>query len=157
MKHILFSLMLVLTTAQFSAQEKKEKIYNPKENAEKAIAKAVKEAKLKNKKVLIQAGGNWCIWCLRFDQFSKNSAKIKDIIDSNYVVYHLNYSPENKNAKTFSRLGNPDKLGFPVFVILDAEGNQIGTQESGELEEGKSYNEAKIYAMLIKWSQFDVK
>ena len=59
------------------------KPYNQKENAQTKIAELVKQAKKENKNVMIQAGGNWCIWCLRFDhtflniyskQINKNSA-----------------------------------------------------------------------------------
>jgi hypothetical protein len=53
--------------AKKKAEEEKAalpKPYNETENAEAKIAELVKKAEKENKNVMIQAGGNWCIWCL---------------------------------------------------------------------------------------------
>jgi hypothetical protein len=34
-------------------------------------------------------------------------------------------------------LGNPQRFGFPVFVIIDGDGNVLHTQDSALLEQGK--------------------
>ncbi len=55
--------------AKKKAEEEKAalpKPYNETENAEAKIAELIKKAKKEHKNVMIQAGGNWCIWCLRF-------------------------------------------------------------------------------------------
>ena len=55
-----------------AAAEEKAKLpkpYNAAENAEARIAELVKQAKAENKNIILQAGGNWCIWCLRFNNF----------------------------------------------------------------------------------------
>ena len=54
-----------------SISEERERLvkpYNPKENAEKKLAELVQKAQAEGKNIMIQAGGNWCIWCLRFNQ-----------------------------------------------------------------------------------------
>ena len=38
------------------------KPYDEAENAEQKIAELVKKAKKENKNIMLQAGGNWCIW-----------------------------------------------------------------------------------------------
>ena len=45
------------------------KPYDPKENAELKMAELVKQAQAENKNIMLQAGGNWCIWCLRFNNY----------------------------------------------------------------------------------------
>lgn len=131
---------------------KLEKPYDPKENAEKKLKQLVLQAKKENKKILIQAGGNWCIWCLRFNQYVKDTPELKKIVDENYIYYHLNHSPDNKNDKVFEAFGNPHKkYGFPVFVILDKNGKQIHTQDSAVLEEGKGYSLEKVKEFFNKW------
>ena len=66
--------------------------------------------------------------------------------------YHLNYSPKNKNEKIFAQYGNPgEKFGYPVFIVLDKNGKQIHTQESGSLEEGKGYSLDKVKAFFEDW------
>ena len=148
-------------SAAIAAEKKKEqdaekaklpKPYDPKEDAEAKIAELVKQAQAENKNIMMQAGGNWCIWCLRFNQFVQETPELKNIVDENYIYYHLNYSPDNKNEKVFAKYGDPGKkFGYPVFIILDKDGNQIHTQESGSLEEGKGYSIAKVKEFFEAW------
>ena len=127
-------------------------LYNPNANAEKDIAAAVKKAKAEHKFVLMQGGGNWCIWCKRFSLTVANDAKLDSIVNADFIVYHLNYSEENKNEKLFAKYGYPQRFGFPVFIILDDKGNRIHTQNSEYLEEGKGYNKDKIAEFFEAWS-----
>ena len=139
-----------------AAAEEKAKLpkpYNAAENAEARIAELVKQAKAENKNIILQAGGNWCIWCLRFNNFVQTTPELKDIVDENYLYYHLNYSPENKNTKVFAKYDNPgEKFGYPVFVVLDQNGKMIHTQDSAVLEEGKGYSTQKVKEFFLKWT-----
>lgn len=129
------------------------KPYNDKEDATLKIAELVKKAKAENKNVMIQAGGNWCIWCLRFNNYVQTTPELKELVDKNYVYYHLNYSPENKNEKVFAKYGNPgEKFGYPVFIVLDGDGKQIHTQDSSVLEDGKGYSLEKTKEFFTKFS-----
>src|SRR5690349_3255382 len=93
-------------------------LYNPNDNAEKEIAAAVKKAKTEHKYVLIQGGGNWCGWCKRFSLTVANDPRLDSIVQADFVVYHLNYSAENKNQQVYAKYGYPQRFGFPVFMIL---------------------------------------
>lgn len=139
-----------------AAAEEKAKLpkpYNAAENAEARIAELVKQAKAENKNIILQAGGNWCIWCLRFNNFVQTTPELKDIVDENYLYYHLNYSPENKNEKVFAKYDNPGaKFGYPVFIVLDQNGKMIHTQDSAVLEEGKGYSIQKVKEFFLKWT-----
>lgn len=129
------------------------KPYNDQENAVQKIAEAVKLAKAEHKNVMIQAGGNWCIWCLRFNNYVQTTPELKEMVDKNYVYYHLNYSPENKNEKVFAKYGDPGKkFGYPVFLVLNSEGKQIHTQDSSVLEDGKGYGLEKVKDFFSKWA-----
>ena len=136
-----------------NAQNPENKLYNPWADAAKDIAAAIKKAKIENKYVLIQGGGNWCSWCIEFARFSKAEAKIDSVINASFVVYHLNYSKDNENKKTYAKYRYPQRFGFPVFIILDGNGNRIHTQNSEYLENGKkSYDRNKVQAFLEMWS-----
>jgi len=139
--------------AALAEKAKLPKPYDAKANAEKDIEKLVAKAKKENKNIMIQAGGNWCIWCLRFNQYVQTTPELKKLVDDNYLYYHLNYSPENKNEKVFSKYGNPgDKFGYPVFIVLDQNGKMIHVQQSDVLEEGKGYSLEKVKEFFKSWT-----
>lgn len=145
----------ILEAKKKAAKEELAKLpkpYNDKENAEEKIKDLVEQAKKENKNIMIQAGGNWCIWCLRFNQYVQSTPELKEIVNQNYLYYHLNYSPENKNEKVFAKYDNPGaKYGYPVFIVLDQDGKMIHTQDSAVLEEGKGYSLEKTKAFFMKY------
>lgn len=142
-----------LKKAALEEKAKLPKPYDPKADAEKDIEKLVARAGKENKNVMIQAGGNWCIWCLRFNQYVQTTPELKKLVDENYLYYHLNYSPDNKNEKVFAKYDNPgDKFGYPVFIILDKDGKVLHVQQSDVLEEGKGYSLEKVKAFFNTWT-----
>lgn len=147
-----FFLLLSFAFCTFaSAQEKK--LYDPTADAAKDIKAAIKKAKSENKHVLIQAGGNWCKWCIEFARFAKADPKIDSVIKASFVWYHLNWSKENKNNHILAKYGYPQRFGFPSFLILNAKGERIHTQNSVYLEDGKkSYDNLKVQEFLEMWS-----
>lgn len=152
MKQLIVFLALTLSSLQTSAQEEKPTIYNPQANAQLQINNAVKQAAKEKKHVLLQIGGNWCVWCIRFHNTVNGDSMLKKQMDDNFVVVHLNYSPENKNEKVLASLGYPQRFGYPVFVVLDAKGNRLHTQNSAYLEEGKGHSKEKIAEFFKHWS-----
>ena len=151
----LFMKSIILTVAfmvGLSALHAEDSLYHPKSNASLDIAVAVAQARKEHKHVLIQGGGNWCIWCKRFNAFTTTDPQLDSMIKKNFIVYHLNYSPENKNEAVFARYGYAQRFGFPVFIVLDGEGNRLHTQNSAYLEEGKGYGKQKVMDFLRDWS-----
>ena len=143
--------IIISITISFSATAA-DSLYHPKADARKEIALAVAKARAQNKQVLIQAGGNWCGWCIEFNRLVTNDTSLHSIIQANYVVYHLNYSQENKNPAIFKAYGFPNRFGFPVFLVLNADGKLIHTQNSSYLELGKSYDAPKVKEFLLSWT-----
>lgn len=153
MKRSLILVLAVLFSLVLSAQDlKKFDLYKPGENAEQKLAETVTLAKKEGKHVFVQIGGNWCVWCARFNDLATTNHLIDSVIKENYIVYHLNYSKENKNEKLLARYGYPQRFGFPVFLILNGEGELIHTQNSVYLEEGKGYNVKSVSGFLTDWS-----
>jgi hypothetical protein len=64
----------------------------------------------------------------------------------------LNTSRENKNLDILAGLGYPQRFGFPVLVVLNAEGKRIHTQNSAYLEQVKSYSREKVFEFLKQWT-----
>ncbi len=155
---IIILFLLIFSAGQVSAavtdtiKTEAVKLYDPTANAEAGIKAAVMQAKKEGKHVLIQAGGNWCVWCLRFNKFTTEDKQMDSAMKAGYIVYHLNWSPENKNSETFSKYGFAQRFGFPVFIILDEAGNRLHTQNSSYLEQGNGYNKTKVLDFLHDWS-----
>ena len=96
---------------------------------------------------------NWCGWCIEFDRFCKTDTQIDSLLNSSFVLYHLNWSKENENKSIFAQYGYPQRFGFPVFIILNAKGERIHTQNSAYLEDGKkSYTKEKVLDFLEMWT-----
>jgi thioredoxin-related protein len=143
------------TTGTFAYPEKGAlpKPYHPEENASQKLKELIQQARKSHKNILIQAGGNWCIWCLRFNYFVQTVPELKSILDKNYLYYHLNFSPENKNEAVFAKYVSKDQhYGYPFFIILSGTGKLLCVQESGGFEAGKGYNADKIKQFLGKWA-----
>ena len=154
MKKLIFTaLVFFFVLSGYSQDMAKFKLYKPEENAKQEIATAVKEAKTAGKHVLIQIGGNWCIWCARFNEFVTNDKSLDSLVNSNYVVYHLNYSKENKNTDLLAKYDFPQRFGFPVFLILNDKGDLVHTQTSWYLESGKGYDKEKVTAFFNDWGK----
>jgi thioredoxin-related protein len=128
------------------------KLYHPEADAKADIAAAVKKASAEHKNVLLQIGGNWCIWCIRFNDLVSHDADLDKYVRANYVIVHVNYSKENMNEKVLADLGYPQRFGFPVFIVLDDKGNRLHTQNSGYLEDGKGHSKAKVMEFFQGWS-----
>ena len=147
---LLFYLCLLVSSAAFAGDS--TKLYNPKAYAAKDVAQAVLKAKNENKRVLLQIGGNWCVLCYRLNAFVQLDSALKNIVAANYIIYHLNYSPENKNGAYLKTIGSPQRFGFPVLVVLDGEGKPLHTQPGGALQKGNGYSFEKVHAFLTQWS-----
>lgn len=164
MKKIALILLTVFLTLTAEAQGLK-KVYNENINPIEQIDQAVAKAKSEGKFVICQMGGNWCPWCLRFADFITNDTTISKVIADNFVYAHVNYNPRKSEgaekaqqaAALMKRLNNCGRFGFPVFVVLNEEGNVIHIQDSSFLEEGQGYNQEKVLRFFKNWTPQVVK
>lgn len=151
MKNILF-ILAALFFYQASAQDMKNfNLYNPYANVDSAIKVAVLQAAKENKHVFLQMGGNWCVWCARFNEFTNKDMQLDSAMKANYIVVHVNYSKENSNKAIMEKYNYPMRFGFPVFVLLDTKGSLIHTQNSSYLEAAKGYDKAKVLEFFDSW------
>ena len=150
----LFSLILIaFSFGVLYAQPKDTCLYDPGINAMVQIDQAISQAAKESKHVLIQVGGNWCPWCIKLHQFIEQHQTLDSLIRADYILIHVNCSKDNKNPEAMSRLEFPQRFGFPVFVILNAEGKRLHTQNTAYLEEGELYSEVKFAEFLKAWNR----
>ena len=160
MKKTIFTLLFAVVALMADAQTSLKKVYdetiNPMTQIDAAVTKAAKEDKF----VVCQVGGNWCPWCLRFADFISKDSDIMKVVNDNFIYIHVNYNPrkaadqtQQQNAQAMlKRLGNPQRFGFPVFVVLDDKGLVVHIQDSSFLEEGQGYSKEKVLRFFNNWT-----
>lgn len=158
MKKWMITCLLVCVSLLVNAQGLK-KVYDENVNPLEQIDQALATARSEGKYVICQVGGNWCPWCLRFADFITNDSTISKLVADNFVYIHVNYNPAEDDAvkvqrgkAMMQRLNNPRRFGFPVFVVLNGEGNVLHIQDSSFLEEGKSYNQQNVIRFFKNWT-----
>ena len=124
--------------------------FDPARDPEKDVAAAVALAKAQDKPVIVDVGGEWCSWCHTMDRFIAANDDLKSLVDARYVWVKVNYSKENKNEAFLSRW--PKIEGYPHLFVLDGDGKLLHSQDTGELEAGKSYDKAKFLAFVQRWA-----
>ena len=151
MRLLIFFLFL-LPASLWAQPQGREPLYFPEADAAEDISQALGKAREEGKHVMLQIGGNWCVWCYRFHDFVAADSSLSSLLDEHYVVVHVNYSPENKNEDVMASLGFPQRFGFPVFVVLGPDGNLLHTQNSAYLEAEKSYDAGAVGDFFRHWS-----
>ncbi len=120
--------------------------FDPKRNAAVDIADAIDEAARTYRYVMIDVGGNWCIWCRYFDKFFEDHPNLQEFRDANFIVVKVNFSPENENKKVLSQY--PKISGYPHLFFLDDKGKLIKSQDTSVLEQGRGDNPEAIERLL---------
>ncbi len=145
---------LHLSAAEYPKQG--EDIYDVKADGTALVTAALTEARAAHKHVLLMFGANWCVWCHRLHATFKANEPVAAALARGYVVVMIDVNTRNgqkRNADVNERYGNPIQHGLPVLVVLDADGKQLTTQETGALEDGASaHDPAKILAFLARWA-----
>jgi thiol-disulfide isomerase/thioredoxin len=127
-------------------------IYDVTADGSKQIADALATVKKDGGKiVLVQFGANWCGWCHKLHKLFDTDAKIAEELKSHYVVVMVDVDKEH-NKDVNAKYGNPTQHGLPVIVLLDADGKQLTTKDTGELESGDHHDPDKVLTFLKTWS-----
>lgn len=145
---LLFVIILVscANNEEFDAPED----FDPERDAVEDIRLAVYEAQKTGKRILLDVGGEWCIWCHRLDHFIDTHENLNKYLHDNFVVLKVNYSDENKNEEVLSKY--PKIPGYPHFFVLENDGTFLHSRGTGVLEDDESYSEEKIMNFLKEWA-----
>lgn len=124
--------------------------YDPQRNASADLKQAIAEAQRTHRRILLDVGGQWCIWCKYLDTFFEAHPDLKELRDRNYVWMKVNMSSENENRQFLSQY--PSIPGYPHLFVLTTEGRFYHSQETKPFEDGKGYNPDRIKEFLNKWA-----
>jgi len=144
--------------AGMSFSQERQLPYNNNQNLRADLKKALAQAQKENKNILIQFGGNWCPWCIRFHALIHGNPKIDSLMKENYIYLLLNVPKEKdkRDNDLFRHFEYPNRFGFPVFVILDKTGKRLNTQDSDAFEypnpDVTGYDTSKVVRFLTMWN-----
>ncbi len=125
--------------------------YDVTRDPAKDLAAAIALATKTNKKILLEVGGDWCVYCNIMDQTFQSHPHLEQFRDENYITVKVNYSKENPNEAFLSKF--PKIPEYPHFFVLDSKGVLLRSQATHRFEHGRKYNASKIDAFLKKGVQ----
>jgi thiol:disulfide interchange protein len=125
--------------------------YDPGRDPAEDLKQAISIAQQENKRIMLELGGDWCIWCKYMDTFYQTHNDILQYRADHYVLMKVNVSPENMNERFLSQY--PAAAGYPHIYILESDGTFLHSQNTEDLENGKdSYVPEVFLAFLQKWA-----
>jgi thiol:disulfide interchange protein len=118
------------------------------------IAAALTSATRENRRVLVQWGANWCIWCKRLHELSATDPSIVKELLYEYDVVRIDVGRFDKNQDLLKKYGvDLGKSGVPYLTVLAADGAVVANQETGSLEskvEGKKEHDPQAVLVFLK-------
>lgn len=131
------------------AQQGPADIYDVNADAKADIAAALAKAKKENKRVLLQYGGNWCGWCHKLHKVFKENPQVARTLLYEYEVVMVDIGHSDKNQDLVEKYEAKIKeSGVPYLTVLNAEGEVVANQNTGDVEEGDHHDVAKVDEFL---------
>ena len=148
---LITSLPIASLSASVHATQENADKYDPRRDPANDIQDAIIEAGKTSKRILLEVGGEWCVWCHIMDRYFEENPKLLEFREKNFVMVKINFSRENENKKLLSRY--PAIPGYPHIFVLDTNGKLLHSQDTSKLESGKSYDLEKFFSFLRKWAR----
>jgi thioredoxin-related protein len=124
--------------------------FDDKADPAKDVQAAAQKASAEKKRILLDVGGEWCIWCHILDKAIAADPPVTALLAAKYVTVKVNFSEENEN-KTF--LAKYPKIeSYPHLIVLDERGKHLTSQDPSVFEKGKGYDVRALETFLKKWA-----
>lgn len=128
--------------------------FDPARDPAADLRAALAEAKGSGRRVLMDVGGDWCVWCKLLDGLFDRDTELASLRDRNFVLLKVHYDKKvNPNAAFLSQY--PKVAGYPHLFVLDADGAVLHSQDTAllELPAGgeKGHDREKVKAFLEQW------
>lgn len=123
--------------------------YDPARDPAADGREAIALAKATGRHVLIELGGDWCMWCRKLDRFLEANPDLRTRLHRQFVLLKVNVSEENDNAAFLA--GLPRFAGYPHAFVADGEGRIIHSQDITEWQEDGRYSRQRFRAFLDRW------
>jgi thioredoxin-related protein len=128
----------------------RKNIYRSDADAKKEIKEAIDHAKLKNKRVMLVFGGNWCYDCHVLDAALREPA-IAPTFTKYYELVHVDIGQGERNGDLVRKYKINLEKGVPAISLLDSSGKLIFNDKGGEFQAARRMSEEDLLAFLDKW------
>ena len=125
------------------------KPYDENANAGEQISDALEKAKLKNKYVLLQMGGNWCPDCRTLGEYFSRP-EIKTWLDERVFLVSVDVGEWDRNLDIVEEYENPISEGIPAMVLLNSNNEVMFATLAGELASARSMSKNDLIDWLNK-------
>lgn len=136
--------------AKYNALLARREKFDPLRNSATDLQTTIAKAKKEHKRIVLDVGGEWCIWCVRMDVFLMQNPALEKIQKKNYIWLKINMSEENENKPFLSAY--PAATGYPHLYVLETDGTLLKSKNTSELEAGKSYDLQKFTDFLNEYA-----
>jgi thioredoxin 1 len=145
-----FAIAAILAFAALTARSANREIYPDPSQARADLAAAFKTAAQTHKRILLDFGGNWCGDCQVLDMYF-HDAKNLPILESNFVLVHVNIGYRDANLDLAHRYKVPVEDGVPALAVLSDRGALLFSQETGEFKRMRTMESSSVTEFLVQW------
>jgi thiol:disulfide interchange protein len=111
---------------------------------------AVTQAKQENKRILLEVGGEWCVYCRILNKVIHDDERLTRRLSDSFVVIKVNFSPDVRNEAFLSSY--PQIPSYPHIFVLEADGKLLSSQTPDAFVNGNRYVPELILAFLDRWA-----
>lgn len=124
--------------------------FDPRRDPGADLQSAMLEAQRTGKRIILDVGGDWCVYCHQLEQLFKEHPELVRLRDEHFLTVAVYYGSDNKNPKFLSHYAKVQ--GIPHLYVLDDHGRLLRSQHMVELREQGAYSPEKMKEFLLRWS-----
>ncbi len=114
------------------------------------LAAAIPQAQRENKRILLEVGGEWCIYCRLINKVIHADERLLKMLDDGFIVVKVNFSDDVKNEAFLSHY--PAIPSYPHLFVLETDGTFLLSQTPDDFMDKDRYVPDKILGFLQKWA-----
>jgi thioredoxin-related protein len=123
--------------------------YDPARDPAADLKAAVSQARTENKRILLEVGGEWCVYCRILNKTILDNEELARRLHGSFVIVKVNFSDEVKNEAFLSQY--PKIPSYPHLFVLDKDGKLLLSQTPDDFLKDDKYVPALLLAFLEKW------
>jgi len=130
--------------------------FDAKRDAVADIQAAISEAQRSHKRIILDVGGSWCMFCGQMHELFTSNPDLLKLRNDGFITVAVAYGYGNKDqdraVEAYGRV-----LGIPHWFVLDSDGAVLHSQHLVDLRKDGQYDPGKMRDFLTHWSKEDVR